>query len=121
HARDADDVHVRVQEQVAAAAAPGGPGDDVRAPGRGLADRYVQPHALEPVGDERRDLALAGPARDQVGVDRVDRDELRDELGYLIHACASSIAGRPGSGARSGWSRKASCSTPSASRGAGRE
>ncbi len=99
----------------------GGAGDHVRAAGGDLGDGDLEPGPLEPAGRERRDGGLTGAARDQVGVDRVDRDELRDELGYRVHAGRSSIHGSPGSGAMSGWSRKASCATPSARRGAGRE
>ncbi len=79
------------------------------------------PARSQPAGRELRDRGLAGAARHEVGVDRVDRNELRDELGYRVHAGSSSIQGKPGSGARSGCSRNASWATPSARRGAGRE
>ncbi len=90
-------------------------------PGAASSHRDLEPGPFEPPGCEGGDVRLSGAARDEIGVDRVDRDQCREELGYRVHAGSSSIHGSPGSGMRAGWSRKASCSTPWASRGAGRE
>jgi len=50
------------------------------AAGRDLLDARLDAGALEPGRDEARDLELARAAGHEVGVDGVDRDELRDQL-----------------------------------------
>ena len=91
HAGDPDDVHMRVQEQRRAATGPARDPDGVEAAGSHLLDLDVEPGALEPLGDEPRDLALAGPAFDQVGVDGVDADQVREQLGERAqYGCTNS-------------------------------
>ena len=80
HPSHADGVHVRVQEQRLPAARAARDADRVEAPGRDLLDLDLEPRALEPVGDEAGDLPLARRALDQVGVDRVDADEVAEQL-----------------------------------------
>ncbi len=123
HPLDADDVHVRAEEERAAAATPAGGRDRVGAAGRDLLDAGVQAALAHPAGRERGDLGLAGAAGHELRVDRVDLDQPRQKLGGLAHAAAASraIAGRPGSGAAPGCRMCASWATPSARRGAGRE
>ena len=62
------------------AARPARDPDRVEAPGRDLLDLDREPGVPEPVGDEAGDLALAGGALDQVRIDRVDPDEVRDQV-----------------------------------------
>ena len=81
HPGDPDRVHVGVEEQRLAAAGAARDPDDVEAPGSDLLDLDLEPGRLEPAGDEARDLALARRALDQVRVDRVDADEVGEELG----------------------------------------
>ena len=65
HPGDADGVHVRVQEQRAAAAGAARDPDDV-GPSRGsLVELDLETGLAQPVGDERRDLALARPTRNR--------------------------------------------------------
>jgi hypothetical protein len=72
---------VGVQEQRAPAAAAARDRDDVRAAGRRLRDLDVESCVAAPVGDEARGLGLAGAARAEVRIRRLDRDERRGELG----------------------------------------
>ena len=80
HAVRADRVHVRVEEERAPAARPADDPYSVEPARRHLLDLRIEARVLEPPGDETCDLALPGGARDQVGIDRVDPDQLRDEL-----------------------------------------
>ncbi len=86
HPGDADGVHVGVQEQRAASAAAARDADHVGATRCGLVELDLEPSRAEPVGDERRDLALARSTRDQIRVDRVDLDEPRGQRGELVVA-----------------------------------
>ena len=95
HAGDPDDVHVRVQEQRRAAAGPARDPDGVEAAGSHLLHLDVEPGALQPLGDEPRDLALAGAAFDQVGVDGVDADEVRKQLGERAQYGCTNSTGAP--------------------------
>ena len=52
----------------------------LKRPGRDLLDLHLEPGVLQPPGDEARDLPLPRGALDQVGVDRVDADEVGEEL-----------------------------------------
>jgi hypothetical protein len=81
HARDADRVHVRVQEQ--GLSAPGAPRDPdgVETSRRHLFHVDVEARPLQPPGHEARDLPLPGRALDQVGVDRIDANEVREQVG----------------------------------------
>ena len=79
HARYADRVHVRVQQERASATRPAGDAHDVRSPGRGFVQLDLEPGRVEPSRHEARDLVLAGGAGDQIGVDRVDRDQVGRE------------------------------------------
>ena len=90
HPGDTDRVHVRVQEQRAAAARAARDADDVGTSRRGLVELDLEPGRTQPVGDERRDLPLARPARDEIRVDRVDLDEPRGQRGELVARCAQA-------------------------------
>ena len=75
-----DRVGVAVEQQRAPAAAAARDADHVGASGRDLVDPRLDAGALEPGGDEARDLQLARTSGHEVGIDGVDRDELGDEL-----------------------------------------
>ena len=75
-----DRVGVAVEQQRAPAAGPAGNPDHVRAAGRDDLDVRLHAGRLEPAGDEARDLQLAGAAGYELGIDRVDRDQLGDEF-----------------------------------------
>ena len=75
-----DRVRVAVQEQRAPASAPARDADHIRASRCHLVDVRLDARVLEPGRDEAGDLELARPARHEVGVDGVDRDELGHEL-----------------------------------------
>jgi hypothetical protein len=72
---------VGVQEQRAPAAAAARDRDDVRPPRRRLRELDFESCVAAPVGDEARDIGLAGAARAEVRVRRLDRDERPGELG----------------------------------------
>jgi len=80
HAFVADRVHVRVQEERRAAAGATGAADDVGPAGRNLLHLDLEPGIREPLGHEARQLTLARTARNEVGVDGVDPNELGGEL-----------------------------------------
>ena len=65
---------------VPAAAGAARADEDARAGRRVLQDLGLEPLLAPPTGDERRDLALARAARDEVGVDGVDRDEAGEQV-----------------------------------------
>ena len=81
HALDADGVDVPAQQQRAPAARARRPHDDARAPRRRFEHPRLEVRGERPALDERRDLALAGAAGGERGVDGVDRDELAQEVG----------------------------------------
>ena len=85
----ADRVGVAVEQQRAPAARPAGDADHVHAAGRDLVDAHLRARALEPGGDEARDLALPRTAGDEVGIDRVDRDQVADEVAQRHAAIVS--------------------------------
>ena len=81
HPRDAHGVDVAAQQQRAPASRARRAHDDARASGRPLDHPRLEPRCERPPGDERRDLALAGPAGHERRVDGVDRDELAQQVG----------------------------------------
>src|SRR3954447_8599800 len=82
HARDTDRVEMAVEEQRAAASRPAPSRDHT---GTSLAQNLdLEPAPTAPVRDEKRGLALPRAARDERGVDRVDRDEPRCELDEVV-------------------------------------
>ena len=82
-AAEDDRVQVRVQEQRAAAARPPDAADDVHAARRELLELDLDTARCEPLCDEAADLRLPRSAGHERRVHRLDRDELRDELGGL--------------------------------------
>ena len=99
HPVDADDVHVRIQEQRAAAAAAAGARDHIRAAGLDVGDLDLQTALFEPAADEPCDLGLSRAAWHQPRVDRVDRHQLGQERSRLVvhrphPTSGGSISGR---------------------------
>ena len=90
HARHAHGVHVGIQKEGLAASAPAGDADRVEAPGGDLFDLHLESRSLEPGSDEACDLTLPGRAGDQVGVDRIDADEVSEELRQRAHSGCSA-------------------------------
>ena len=76
HSVDANDIHVSVQEQRAAAALPPRPGDDVGPARLDVGNVDLEAALGQPAADEPGDLAFPRAARDEAGVDRVDGDEV---------------------------------------------
>src|SRR5437667_15951 len=79
HPGDADRVEVAVQKQRASAAGAAPRRDHARplVPD----DQDVEPAVRAPLGDERRKLAFPPCSRNEPGIDGVDRDEPRRQLG----------------------------------------
>ena len=98
HPLDVHRVRVAAEEQRPAAAAAARPDDDARTSGSRLEDVRLETGGARPLGDERRDRGLAGAARDERGVDRVDLDEAGEELGRSRTASLPSctVRRRPG-------------------------
>lgn len=74
---------MRIEHQRAAAPTPGDARDDV---GARIAEVVVLGRdalPVEPLGDEARDLGFARPAGNERRVDRLDPDELAEQLLYL--------------------------------------
>ena len=69
-----------VQAQRAAATRAGEAGDDVRPAWLDLLDVYLDPGPRQPLGDESRNVRLAGAIRDQPGRDGIDPDQLGEQL-----------------------------------------
>ena len=86
HAVNPDHVHVRVQEQRAAAAATTGPPHGIGPAGLGVGYVHLEPAGLHPAAHEPRDLGLPRPTRHQPRVDGVDRDQLRQQRTCVFHA-----------------------------------
>src|SRR5438270_8226 len=81
---DPDGVEVRVQEQ-RASARPSARRPDHRRAAVALDRLHVEPRVGQPAGDEACDLTLAGRTGDERGIDGVDLDERRREVGDLAH------------------------------------
>jgi hypothetical protein len=79
---------VCVQHERAAAAGAARDRDDVRPAGSELRERRLEAGPLAPLRDEPRQRELTGAAFDDVRVDRLDRDELRCELGDFAQVLA---------------------------------
>ena len=97
HSRNADGIEVRVEHERAAAAGARFDGDHARTVVR--ADELgLEAGVPAPLGHEARELGLAARAGDQLGIDRVDRDELRDQLGQRVvrqrTGCAPRVSRR---------------------------
>jgi hypothetical protein len=81
HAGHAHRVDVAVEHERPAAAGAAQHADDVGAVRRaGVLYAHVEPALAQPVRDVAGDLRLAGSTRDERGVDRVDCDELHQEI-----------------------------------------
>ena len=86
HPRDADRVHVRVEHQRAAAAGPARDGDDVRPARREPPTSVVSsPARSHHSATKRATSSSPEPPATDVRVDRLDRDELRRQLGDVAH------------------------------------
>ncbi len=89
-AAEADRVGMSVQEQGRAAAAATRDRDHVRPPGRGVRELDLETRGAAPLGNEARQLALTRTSGDELRVDGVDRDELRQQLGRVYWSTPSS-------------------------------
>ena len=98
HPPDAHRVDVPAEQQRAPASRAAGTNDDARPAGRALEHVGLQTGGERPARDERRDLALAGAARHERRVDRVDRHELAQQLAHS-HGPSASAAKRAAEGA----------------------
>ena len=74
-AGESDSVEVAAQKQPAAAGVASAAQDDAGPAGRALGYLRVQSGGSSPVGDDSCDVRLAGAARVEAGVDRVDAQE----------------------------------------------
>ncbi len=95
HPRDPDGVDVTAQQQRAPAPGARRAHDDARAPRRRLEHAGLEARGERPAVDERRDLALARPAAAggrERRVDRVDRDELAQEVDDPLHVSEAARA-----------------------------
>ena len=77
-------VVVAAQEQPASRAGSAGANDDARPPGSALEHLGLETTRACPPDHERRDLALARASGDQRRIDRVDRDQSRENLGGAL-------------------------------------
>ena len=99
HPRDGDGVAVATQQQGPPAAPAAGANHHARTARGSLQDLDLQPDIARPGGDEGRDLALARAPGHQRRIDRVDRDQLREELGCGLSSHATGRGDGDGSGA----------------------
>src|SRR5207249_9830216 len=95
HARDADRVEMAIQEGRAATAAAPWARDDARP--LVADDLDLEAVSAAPLGNHVGRLALAGAARDERGVNGIDRDKTGRELDDLAHG---AITGPSPLGAR---------------------
>ena len=84
HPLDVDRVEVPAEQQGASASGAVCVDDDARPPGRRLEHVGLETRIPRPRRDERRDLRLARAAGDERRVDRVDRDQLRDQVCQIV-------------------------------------
>jgi hypothetical protein len=83
HALDRHRVEVAAEQQRPPATGPTRADEHRGAAGRVLERRDLESASRRPARDVPRDLRLARAARDERGVDRVDRDEISKQRGQL--------------------------------------